>query len=63
LARRSPPRRVAALAGDRWPILALIAARRCRSPLVRGGFDLPAVAVIPSWLAEGGGGAPTPSNA
>jgi len=31
--------------------------------LVRGGFDLPAVAVVPSLVADGGGGSPPPSQA
>ena len=60
----APPRRgpSAAIVGS---ILVLIAAAAMSVGflLVRGGFDLPAVAVVPSLLADGGGGAPSPSDA
>lgn len=60
----APPRRgpSAAIVGS---ILVLIAAAAMSIGflLVRGGFDLPAVAVLPSLLAEGGWGATSPSDA
>jgi len=60
----APPRRgpSAAIVGS---ILVLIAAAAMSVGflLVRGGFDLPAVAVVPSLPADGGGGAPSPTAA
>jgi hypothetical protein len=60
----APPRRgpSAAVVGS---VLVLIAAAAMSVGflLVRGGFDLPAVAVVPSLVADGGAGAPSPSQA